>query len=73
MSEQDSRRYKGQAKEAYGGNDAYESSCYVVDGDEILIAGVPTTVVPLRLRYWPVAPVISSEAAPRGKASLITY
>ena len=39
---------------------ASEASCYVVDGDDILIAGVPTAVIPLRLRYWPVAPVISA-------------
>lgn len=38
---------------------ASEASCFAIDGEDLLIAGTPTTAIPMRLRYWPVAPTLS--------------
>lgn len=38
---------------------AQECSNYTVLDDDLIIAGTPTTVIPLALYYWPIAPTVA--------------
>lgn len=42
-----------------GISSASECTNFVVDGEALLIAGTPSKATPMRLRYWPTAPVLT--------------